>query len=204
MAENKYFCTQTGKVARQITYNQKMATREEYEQLKAFARIDGAMVGGLWILSFACFVGEFHNPMFGMLSLLIGVGSLIFAAVRLRLFRDNVLDGRISFRRAFGYSLLTFAYAALLMAAAQYIYFQFIDQGFIISKYTEMASTEEFKSLMGVYGIKQEEMNAAMETLSSLRPIDIALQFITTNIILGVIISLPIAAIMKSTYRKSI
>lgn len=181
-----------------------MATREEYEQLKAFARIDGALVGGLWILSFACFVGEFHNPMFGMLSLLAGIGSIIFAAIRLRLFRNNVLDGRISFRRAFGYSLLTFAYASLLMAAAQYIYFQFIDHGFLISRYTEMVSTEEFKSMMGIYGIRQEDMNAAMETLSSLRPIDIALQFLTTDIILGVIVSLPIAAIIKSNKRTEL
>lgn len=179
-----------------------MATREEYEQLKAFARIDGAMVGGLWILSFACFVGEFHNPVLGMVSLLTGVFSIIFAAIRLRLFRDNVLDGRISYRRAFGYSLLTYAYASLLMAAAQYIYFQFIDHGFLISRYMEMTSTEEFKTAMGLYGIKQADMAAALETLSKLRPIDIAMQFITTNIILGVIISLPVAAIMKSDNKK--
>lgn len=181
-----------------------MATREDYEQLKAFARIDGAMVGGLWILSFACFVGEFYNPMLGMLSLVTGVGSLLFAAIRLRRFRDNILDGRISFRRAFGYGLLTFAYASLLMAAAQYVYFQFMDHGFIISQYTAMASTEEFKAMLTLYGINNEDMKAAMDTLSALRPIDIALQFLTTNIIIGVMASLPMAAVIKSKYKKSI
>lgn len=67
-----------------------------------------------------------------------------------------------------------------------------------------MASTEEFKSMMGIYGIRQEDMNTAMETLSSLRPIDIALQFLTTDIILGVIVSLPIAAIIKSNKRTEL
>lgn len=179
-----------------------MATREDYEQLKAFARIDGALVGGLWILSFACFVGEFYNPMFGMLALLTGAGSIVFAAIRLRMFRDKILDGRISFRRGFGYSLLTFAYASLLMCAAQYVYFQFIDNGFLISQYTEMMSTEEFKTLMNAYGINQTEMDAALDTLSNLRPIEIAMQFLTTNIIIGVISSLPIAAIIKSDYKR--
>ena len=39
-----------------------MTTREEYEQLRAFARIDGAIVGGLWTVSFAFFIGEFSYP----------------------------------------------------------------------------------------------------------------------------------------------
>ncbi len=179
-----------------------MATREDYEQLKAFARIDGALVGGLWILSFACFVGEFYDPSFGILAFLLGAGSIIFATIRLRLFRDKVLDGCISFRRAFGYGMFTFAYAALLMCAAQYVYFQFIDHGFIISRYTEMVSTPEFKALMTAYGIKQTEMNVALDTLANLRPIEIAMQFLTTNIIMGVIFSLPIAALVRSNYKR--
>ena len=39
-----------------------MATREEYEQLKDYARIDGAIVGGLWILSFAMFYRRILQP----------------------------------------------------------------------------------------------------------------------------------------------
>ena len=45
-------------------------------------------------------------------------------------------------------------------------------------------------------------MKLAMDNLAALRPIDIARQFLTTNIILGLMISLPIAAMMKSRYRK--
>ena len=36
-----------------------MTTYEEMEQLQAFARIDGALIAGLWTLSFACFIGNF-------------------------------------------------------------------------------------------------------------------------------------------------
>lgn len=179
-----------------------MATREEYEQLKAFARIDGATVGGLWILSFAFFIGEFYNPLFGFVSLIVGTASIVVATLRLRKFRDNVLDGIISFRRALLYSMLTYFYAALLMAAAQFVYFQFIDQGFLMSQYATMTETPEFKTMLTAYGMKPEDMKVAMENIAALRPIDIALQFLTMNIILGFMVSLPIAAMLKSSYKR--
>ncbi len=179
-----------------------MATREEYEQLKAFARIDGAITGGLWILSFAFFIGEFYNPMLGFVSLIIGVCSLVFVSLRLKRFRDNVLDGIISFRRALVYSMFVYFYAALLMAAAQFIYFQFIDNGFMLSQYDAITKTQEFKTLLDAYGVKPEEMQLAMDNLAALRPIDIALQFFTTNIFLGFLISLPISVMMKSKYKR--
>lgn len=174
-----------------------MATREEYEQLKAYARTDGALVGGLWILSFAFFIGEFYNPILGFISLIVGAYSLVFASMRLRRYRDTALEGVISFRRALFYSMMVYFYAALLMAAAQFVYFQFIDQGFMLSKYAEITSTPEFKTMLSAYGMK-----VAMDNLAALRPIDIALQFLTTNIILGFMVSLPIAAMMKSRYKK--
>lgn len=179
-----------------------MATREDIEQFKAFARVDGAIVGGLWILSFALFVGEFHNPLLGLPAMIAGVASVVVAALRLRRYRNEALDGVMSFRRAFGYGVLTYAYAALLMAAAQYVYFQFIDHGFLISRYVDMTTTDEFKAMTKLYGLRSDDVKQAIDALSALRPIDIALQFFTTNIMLGVMISLPVAAIMKSRKKN--
>lgn len=181
---------------------QNMTTREEYEHIKAYARIDGAIMGGLWILSFICFIAQFYMPLLSMASMIIGVVSIIVTAMRLKNFRDNILDGVISYWKAYGYSMLTYFYAALLMAAAQYIYFQFIDNGFLINQYTAMTSSPEFKSMMTLYGIKAEEMKLTMDTIASLRPIDVALQFFSTNIILGLVISWPIAALIKSKYKR--
>lgn len=180
-----------------------MATREEYEQLKAFARIDGALVGALWIVSFACFIGGFAVPVLGVISLFTGVASVVFATMRLRKFRDNILGGIISFRRAFGYGCFTYFYAALLMAVAQFVYFQFIDGGYLIAKYTDAMTNKDMAGMMqSVYGISPDDMKLALDTLAALRPIDVALQFLTTDIILGVMISLPIAAIIKSAGKR--
>lgn len=179
-----------------------MTTREEYEQIKAFARIDGAIMGVMWIISFACFIAQFYMPLLNMAALIFGVASIIISAIRLRNFRDNILDGVISYWRAYGYSLLTYFYAALLLAAAQYIYFQFIDHGFLLNQYTAMTSSPEFKSMMTLYGIKADEMKLTMDTIATLRPIDIALQFLTTNLFFGIVISWPMAALIKSKYKR--
>jgi len=179
-----------------------MVRREDYEQLKAFARIDGAMLGGLWILSFACFIGEFYNPMTGLAAVAVGIGSFVFAGLRLRRFRDVVLGGYISFCRGFCFSLFVFFYASLLIAAGQFVYFQFLDHGFMLSKYTEVMSAPEFKAMLQLYGIADTEMKMLIDNLNALRPIDIALQFLTTNIILGIMISLPMAFMMMRRPRK--
>lgn len=181
-----------------------MVGREDYEQLKAFARVDGAMLGGLWILSFACFIGEFYDPVAGIAAVAVGVGSLVFAGLRLRRFRDVVLGGFISFRRGFCFSMFVFFYASLLMAAGQFVYFQFLDHGFMLSRYTEIMSAPEFKAMLQLYGIADAEMKMLIDNLNALRPIDIALQFLATNIILGIMISLPMAIMMTRKPRQNL
>ncbi len=180
-----------------------MATRAEFEQVKAFAQIDGALVGCMWIVSFACFLGNFINPLWGLVSLLIGVASIVWASMRLRRFRDNILNGVISFRRAFCYSVLIYLYASLIMAVGQYVYLQFIDNGYLMTQYTETISRPEFKTVMDLYGIKKGDMSLAMDTLNALKPIDFALQFFTMDIILGVIISLPMASMIMSRKKRN-
>jgi len=179
-----------------------MATREDIEQLTAYARIDGAVVGLLWVLSFACFIGQFGEAVLGFCSLALGAVGVVVATVRLRNFRDGVLDGVISFRRAFAYSALTYFYAALIMALAQFAYFALIDDGFLFSRYSEIMNTPEYSQLLEMaYGMKPSDMKVVMDNLSMLRPIDIALQFLTFDIIVGIVISLPTAMVMRRVKR---
>ena len=106
-------------------------TPAEYMQLKAYARVDGALLAVLWVASFACYVAGIANPLFGTMALLLMVATPFFVARRLGHFRDEGRDGVISLARGWGYSVYVFFYAAVLMAVAQYVYFAFIDQGYI-------------------------------------------------------------------------
>ena len=123
-------------------------TPEEFHQLKAFARQDGALLSVLWIGSFACYILGIANPLLGTLALLLILVSPIFAANRLRHFRDGAREGVISFRRGYAYTALVFFYAAVLLAAAIYIYFAFIDNGYLLSTVNQFLMTKEGKQLI--------------------------------------------------------
>ena len=180
-----------------------MATIQEYEQLKAFARIDGLLVAALWTVSFLCVMKMGLNPMLFMVALAIGAGSLTFAALRLKRFRDNILDGDISYRRALGYSVLTYLYASLLFAGMQYLYFQFIDGGaFVNLQLATLSEPEAQKIMKDVYGLTKEDIDFAVENLRALTPIRIALQFFTVNVFMGVLVSIPVAFIMQHRKRE--
>lgn len=178
-----------------------MATIQDYNQLQAYARIDGALVAIMWLASFACFILQFQYQALGMGAFVIGAASLVFASLRVKKFRDNIRDGIISFRHALSYSLVTYLYASLLFAFCQFIYFQFIDHGFMMEHYYDMMSTAEYKQMMQVYGLTESDMQLAMGNMAALRPIELAFQFFSMNIIMGTFVSIPVAVIMKKNVR---
>ena len=46
-------------------------TPEEYKQLKAFARQDGALLSLLWIGAMACYIQGLSSPILGMIAMLL-------------------------------------------------------------------------------------------------------------------------------------
>ena len=175
-----------------------MATYQEYEQVKAFARIDGLIVAVVWTVSFLFAMHMGQNPLLFLASLIIGAASLVWAAMRLKRFRDTILDGHISFRRAFFYSILTFLYASLLFAAVQYVYFQFIDGGEFIRQQLAMLNDDEAQQVMQkVYGLTKEDISFVVQNIAALTPIRIALQFFSMDVMMGFFVSIPVAMLMK-------
>ena len=171
-------------------------TPAEYVQLKAFARVDGALLAVLWIASFACYVAGIANPFYGMMAIILMTATPFLVAFRLGKFRDEGRDGIISLPRGWAYCVYVFFYAAILLAIAQYVYFAYIDQGYLMRSFTTALSTPEAKQMMEQYGLSQT-MDESMEMMGQLRPIDYALNVLTANIMIGVVLGLPIAALMK-------
>ena len=171
-------------------------TPAEYVQLKAFARQDGALLSLLWIGALICYVNGLTNPLMAMTSFLLLVASPIYAITRLRHFRDKVREGVISFLRAYAYMILIFFYAGLLLAVALYIYFAFIDKGYLLEAYTQMFNSEEGQQMLNAWGM-EEQMKIGLSQLAAMRPIDYGLNMLTVSIMLGCLIGLPVAAIMQ-------
>ena len=167
----------------------------EYIQLKAFTRMDGALLAVLWTASFACYVVGLSQPELGLLAVILAVITPFFVARRLKKFRDGGLDGIISFRRGWAYAMLTFFYASLLFAVVHFVYFSYLDHGYFFATLTRMMSSPENAQAIG-----KDMLGAVTESLQMagrMRPIDLALNIMMSNLLVGFILSFPVAAVMK-------
>lgn len=171
-------------------------TAPEYVQLKAFARIDGVWLSLLWIASFALYIVGLRSPGYGLAAMCLAVITPFFVGSRLRHFRDESLSGIISFRRGWAYTIYVFFYGGLLFALAQWAYLTFMDQGYMMKTITEALSTPETAEALRQMGMT-EALAESLDQLGQMRPIDLSLNMLTTNILAGIVLGLPIAAVIR-------
>ena len=176
-------------------------TPAEYIQLKAFARQDGALLFLLWVATFLLYILGVSNQILGMAAIMLMLYTPFFVGERLRKFRDYGREGVISFRRGYVYTILVFFYGGILFAVAQYLYFTFMDKGFLVSQFSQMLMSEEGQKLLDQYGMRQMADDSLRE-MANTRPIDYALNMLTINITLGFILGLPISLIMQRSMAK--
>ena len=175
-----------------------MMTPAEYMQLKAFARQDGALLALLWVTTFLLYILGVANSWLGMAAIMLMIYTPFFVGERLRKFRDYGRNGLISFRRGYAYTIFVFFYGGVLFAIAQYLYFAFMDNGFLLSQFSKMVTSEEAQQMLKQYGMTQM-VDQSLEEMAHTRPIDYALNMLTINISLGFILGLPISLVMQRT-----
>ena len=166
-----------------------MIRLENFIQLKAFARQDALLLTLLWTVSFLCIM----TAQAGALGNLLALATPFFVGWRTGKFRDSVLGGTISYRRAFAYGVYNYIYAAMLFALVQFAYFRFLDHGTFAQ-----TLTEAMKIVTPVYeqsGMTKEQINDSISLVSALTPIQWAFIFMMQNIAIGVVTSLPMAAL---------
>lgn len=143
-----------------------MAENRGYMQ--RYAMLFGTYMGGFWILKFILFPVGLSVPfllfLFMGLTLCVPFMGYYYA----RMYRNQVCGGGISFLHAWIFTVFMYMFAALLAAVAHYIYFRFIDHGYVINTCETMVDT-------------------------LLSPIDITLQMISSNVFWGSILAFPTA-----------
>ena len=176
-------------------------TAPEYIQLKAYARQDGFFLALLWTASFACYILGVTNHIMEMLALGLAITTPFFVAGRLRKFRDEGREGLISFGRSYAYTIFVFFYGAVLLAVVQFLYFAYMDNGYLLSNFSKMLSTEEGRALVTQYGMTQM-VEEGLAEMASIRPIDYALNILTMNIMIGFVLGIPIGLVMPRSEVK--
>lgn len=176
-------------------------TPAEYIQLKAFARQDGALLALLWIATFMLYIMGVSNQMLGLAAIMLMIYTPFFVGERLGKFRDFGCDGLISFRRGYAYSIFVFFYGGVLFAVAQYVYFSYLDNGFLLSQFSKVVTSEEAQHVLRQYGMTQV-VDESLQEMASIRPIDYALNMLTINISLGFILGIPISLVMQRSKQR--
>ena len=185
MVEKRYLC---------IVYKHKFRLMIDFNaitQTKAFARQDGVFLSMLWIVTFATVVYAPSSDVGGMLML----STPFFVAWRMIRFRNYVLEGVMSYRKALVYCIYTFFYASLLFGVALFVYFRFIDNGRFLGIINTMVI--QLTPLYNRSGISTEELTAALGLLSELKPLEISFAFAVYGTLVGWVCSVFIAAFAK-------
>lgn len=169
--------------------------------LQKYAMRFGTFMGIFWIGKFFLFpLGlEIAILQYVFIALCIYVPFLGYRFAKK--YRDDVCCGEISFVHAWVFVTFMYLFASLFTSVGHYIYFQFIDYGYIANTYllilqeSSKVGAPEWKEII-------KQMNEAVSVFSSLSPIQIVMHLLSQNMLYCSIISIPTALILKREFAK--
>ncbi len=174
-----------------------MDIKTSLKQLKAFARIEGLYLGLMWLVSFF-FVVYLPESLWGNLMIL---STPFFVLWRVQWFRNKVLNGFISFKRAFVYLVYMFFYGSLIFATGQFVYFKFFDHGSFLSFLTNTINL-----LIPVYkesGVNENELKESLNLISTMSHGEMVMMFFSQNIMIGIVLSAVVALVVARKNKSS-
>jgi hypothetical protein len=162
----------------------------------------GTYMGLFWIAKFSLLPLGLTNPLLLILFFGLTLAVPFMGYYYARIFRDKVCGGEIRFLRAWIFMIFMYMFAALLTAMAHYIYFRFIDKGFIVNTYIEILDSGAFANISGIeeYITQWKEL---VNVIRSMTPIELTLNLMSQNVFYCTVLSLLIAPfVMKKNASK--
>lgn len=163
----------------------------------------GTWMGIFWTVKFALFPMGMTNPLLLVAFFALTMVGVPVLGVRFaRQYRDRECQGTVSFGRAFLFTAFMYMFAALFATVAHYIYFRYMDNGFIVATYQDMltqmaavATTDDMKASL-------DQFQQALDVIAQLSPVEISIQLITQNIFYCTLLALPTALLVKRSNKN--
>ncbi len=149
----------------------------------------GMRVAVLWIAAFLCSMYGYKIPLLGPLSPLFVLFSAFYAGRLIQGFNQTIDSPR--FLRTWWMAMLVFFYAGLCSTLAEFIYFQYIDNGALASQFSQIMNMPEYKPVLDAFG--KEVLDQVLSLYS--KPLELTKGAFMFNILLGLALSLPTALI---------
>lgn len=83
-----------------------------------------------------------------------------------------------------------YLFASILTALAHYVYFRFIDQGYLLNTYLDQLENIK-NSVSGDMKISVEQLISSFDVISSLTPLQLTFQLLSQNFFYGILLSIP-------------
>ncbi|MGR4837482.1 MULTISPECIES: DUF4199 domain-containing protein [unclassified Bacteroides] len=163
---------------------------ENRGHIQRYAMLFGTYMGMYWILKFILFPIGLTVPLLALLFMGLTVCVPFMGYYYTRMYRNAACGGSIGFLHSWIFTVFMYMFAALLAAVAHYVYFRFIDHGYIISTCESMLDTLAQTNAPGM----EEYIAAYREALEAARmltPIDITMQLVSWNVFIGSILAVP-------------
>ena len=167
----------------------KMTENRSY--LQKYAMHFGTYMGIYWILKFILLPLMFAIPFFQLLYVILTLAVPIIGYYYVKIYRDKVCGGAIQFSHAVLFTIFMYMFASLLVAVAHYIYFQFIDHGFIFNALADFwnQAIEQSPALQENKELMKDMFDA--DKINSLSAIDITMQMLSSDVFFGSILAIP-------------
>ena len=164
---------------------------ENRAYMQKFAMHFGTYMGVFWILKFALFPLGFKIPFLMILFFCLTLAVPFMGYFYVRSYRDKICHGAISFGHACIFTIFMYVFASLLASVAHYVYFAFIDNGYVLEAYTNMVN--QLFELNPTMTDEKEMITTALDELRLLNPISITLQLLSSDVMFCTILSIPTA-----------
>ena len=158
----------------------------------------GLALGIYWAVKYVFFVLSFSFPSFNIVYWLLTLAVPAIAWFLTKKYRDTELEGKISFYHAWRFGTMLYFFAAVIIALVHFVFYQYIaPQDFIAQSFSQVIDV-----------LKDSQVDTSIlesfKTLNVPSPIHMAIQGIFNNIFYGILLSIPVAALVHTKSDKGI
>ena len=157
--------------------------------LQRYAMHFGTYMGIYWIAKFVLFPMGLSNSLLLLLFFILTMAVPFVGYYYARSFRDKICGGSITFMQSWIFMVFMYLFAALLVAVAHYIYFRYIDNGYVMDAYANIF--EQAKSVPGFSEMmEQYQYKEVIDMIRSMSAIEITMQLLSQNMLYCSILAL--------------
>lgn len=159
--------------------------------LQRYSMHFGTLMGVYWIIKFALFPLGLTRSFLLLLFLVLTIAVPFIGYRYARLVRDKVYGGVMTFSQAFLFLIFMYMFASLLTAVGHYIYFNFIDNGYILNTYSALLESVVFNDASTAgFDNYVNAVKEMLELAGSMTPIETTMQLLSSNMLNCSILSL--------------